>query len=73
MFQAGQDQRAWREEQRGPREQETADGECTPEGARGAGQSSSSSNSSSTEWPSLKQFQSKPASDEGGTGRTSVF
>ncbi|GAA6225293.1 uncharacterized [Lates japonicus] len=49
----------------GPREQETAVGKCTPEGARGAGQGRS------TEWPSLKQqqqqqsqFQSKPASDE---------
>lgn len=47
----------------GPREQEAAAavGECTPEGARGAGQGSS------TEWSSqkqLQQFQCKPASDE---------
>lgn len=35
--QAGKDQRAWREEQRGPNRAGAAGGECTPEGARGAG------------------------------------
>lgn len=58
------------ESRESPREQEAAKaavGECTPEGARCAGQSSS------TQSPSLKQLQqsqidraSKPASDEGG-------
>jgi len=49
--QAGEDQRAWRAEQR-----EAAVGECTPEGARAAEQSSSA--------PLKQQFQSKPASDQ---------
>lgn len=59
------------ESRESPREQEAAAaaavGECTPEGARCAG------HSSSTQSPSLKQLQqsqidraSKPASDEGG-------
>lgn len=49
-----------REEQRCPKEKEQQlQAMCTPEGARGTGQGSS------TEGPSLKQqFQSKPASDE---------
>jgi len=61
--QAGKDQRARRGKQRvqGSRKRlAAAVGEGTPEGARGAGQGSSS-----TEWPSLKQlqqFQSQPAS-----------
>ena len=41
---AREDHKAWREEQMGPREQEAAAAavvECTPEGARGTGQSSS--------------------------------
>ena len=57
----------------GPREQAAAAAtvhECTPDGARGAGQGSS-------QWSSLKQFQqfqSQPASDERvGKGSTSVF
>lgn len=67
--QAAHDQRALREDQKGPKEQTTAAAviECTPDGARGAGQGSSSS----AEWPSLKQvqqIQSKPASNEGGQG-----
>lgn len=65
--QAGQDPEGEEGKSRvSPREQgAAADFECTPEGARGAGQGSSSSiRERPTQQQRQQQLQSKPASDE---------